>query len=81
MLLDRDKPVIICEILYTDTDYRLEDFFRGSGYRYFRIEKDGLDPRENTAGDPEYLYRNFLFVHESRVEELIGVPSVAVAGP
>jgi len=80
-ILDRDKPVIICEILYTDTEYRLEDFFRGSGYRYFRIEKDGLDPRENTAGDSEYLYRNFLFVHESRVEELMGVPSVAVAGP
>tara|TARA_B100001146_G_scaffold216388_1_gene219754 strand:+ start:585 stop:1133 length:549 start_codon:yes stop_codon:yes gene_type:complete len=80
-ILDRDKPAIICEILYTDTDHRLEDFFRASGYRYFRIEKDGLAPRENIAGDSEYLYRNSLFVHESRVEELMGVPSVAVARP
>ena len=80
-ILDRDKPVIICEILYTDTDHRLEDFFRGSGYRCFRIEKDGLAPRENIAGDSEDLYRNFLFGHESRVEELMGVTSVAVAGP
>ena len=54
-ILDRDKPVIICEALYTDTDHRLEDFLRGSGYRYFRIEKDGLAPRENIVGYSRYL--------------------------
>ena len=80
-ILDRDKPVIICEALYTDTDHRLEDFLHGSGYRYFRIEKDGLATRENIVGDSEYHYRNFLFVHESKVEGLMGVPGVAVAGP
>lgn len=67
-ILDRDKPVIICEVLYTDIDHRLGDFFRGSSRRYSRIEKDGLAPREN-------------IVTESRVEEMMDVPGVAVAGP
>jgi hypothetical protein len=46
---------LFCEVLYTDTDHRLEDFFRGYGYRYFRIEKDGLAPRENIVGYSRYL--------------------------
>ena len=69
-ILDRDRPYIVCEVLYTDTDHLIQDFFEGTGYRYFRIVNEGLKPMTEVLGDSEYVYRNYLFVHESRLDSV-----------
>lgn len=78
-ILARDKPLIICEVLYTDTDHRLEGFFRDIGYRFFRIDQNGLVPRDKVLGDADYVLRNFLFVHESKIDEVRSIPGVTWA--
>jgi hypothetical protein len=69
-ILDRDRPYIVCEVLYTDTDHLIQDFFEGTDYRYFRIVNEGLKPMTEVLGDSEYVYRNYLFVHESRLDSV-----------
>ncbi len=69
-ILERDRPLIVCEVLYTDTDHLLQGFFEGTDYRYFRIVAEGLKPMTEVLGDSEYVYRNYLFVHESRLESV-----------
>ena len=69
-IVARYRPLIICEVLFEDTDHRLEAFFHGTGYKYFSIEESGLVPRTEVLGDSNYIYRNFLFVHESKVNML-----------
>lgn len=69
-ILDRDRPHIICEVLYTDTDHLIQDFFKDTDYRYFRILSEGLKPMPEVIGDSEYIYRNYLFVHKSQLDSL-----------
>ena len=72
-ILDRDRPYIICEVLYTDTDHLIQGFFKGTDYRYFRISNEGLKPMTEVLGDSDYMYRNYLFVHESQMDSLEGL--------
>jgi len=66
-ILERDRANIICEVLYNDTDHLIQNFFEGMDFRYFRIVNGGLKAMTEVLGDSEYVYRNYLFVHESRL--------------
>ena len=70
-ILERDQPVIICEVLHEDTDRLLNDVLEGSGYLYFMITDDGLVQQETILGDNTYKYRNFLFLPRSKSERVL----------
>ena len=69
-LIERDKPWIICEVLRGLTEAALHAELDRFSYRYFAITKRGLEPRPSIEGDPTYEEPNWLFVPESRLEEL-----------
>jgi FkbM family methyltransferase len=54
-ILDRDRPFIVCEVLYTDTEHLIYDLFEGTDYRYFRIVNEGLKPMTEVLGDSEHM--------------------------
>lgn len=70
------KPVIICEVLYNHTDVQLQKILDGAEYRYFSIRTEGLEPVDTILGDSDYKYRNYLFVPNSKVPEILEGMSV-----
>ena len=67
----RDRLLIICDVLHTDTDHRSQTFFEGTDYVYFSITGRGLIPKTEILGDAEYINRNYPFVHETHVDALM----------
>jgi len=80
-VLERDQPVIICEVLHEDTDRLLNDVLEGSGYLYFMITDDGLVQQETILGDNTYKYRNFLFLPGSKSDQVLESLSLAGSVP
>lgn len=75
--LDRDHPVVICEVLHGLTEKFLHSIFDPRPYLFFHITSEGLTPLDTLIGDPSHKCRNVLFIHESevaRVSELILSP-------
>ena len=68
--LRRDAPVIICEVLYGRTEKELHRLLDGTGYEYFWITDRGLIRKDRIEGDPTYKFQNYLFVHESKQEQI-----------
>lgn len=72
-ILRRFEPIIICEVLHRwPAEESLPGILEGpdlksAGYRYFMITGAGLIPKSEIKGDPEYVFRNFLFVPESKL--------------
>ena len=69
-IIKQHLPLIIGEVLYRDTDHQLQKFFYNTGYKYFSIEKNGLVQKTTIIGDSNWVHRNYLFIHESRLESL-----------
>lgn len=65
----RDKPDIICEVLYGKTEEALMEFFGPLGYRYYHVTDRGLIEKEKIEGDKTFTFRNYLFSVRG-VEEL-----------
>jgi hypothetical protein len=65
-VLEKHNPFVICEVLYDHTDKLIQEILDGTGYRYFFIKNDGLVECEEIVGDPEWKFRNYLFIHEDR---------------
>jgi len=63
-LLERDKPVIFCEILKQTTGEAIEQILSSVGYRYFLLTQGGAMKCEHVRPDP--LWRNHCFVPDSR---------------
>ena len=68
--------MIICEVLYNHTDVQLQKTLDGAEYRYFSIRTEGLEPVDTILGDSDYKYRNYLFVPNSKVPEILEGMSV-----
>jgi FkbM family methyltransferase len=60
-ILKRCKPNLICEVLAGRTERELEGLLKPLGYRYLHITGEGLVPREEISGDPEYRNLNYFF--------------------
>ena len=69
-VLQEHGPIIICEVLYDHTDKLLQAMLENSNYKYFFIKDEGLVPTEKIVGDPEYHYRNYLFVPKSKLSKI-----------
>ena len=69
-VIERYRPLIICEVLYRDTDHLLQDRLEGTEYHYFQIVAEGLLAKTSIVGDSNYIYRNYLFVHQSRLADV-----------
>ncbi len=70
-LLVRDEPVIICEVLQSGMEDRLQSMLGSIGYRFFHITKEGLVPKSRVEGDVTYICRNYLFATERRMAALV----------
>lgn len=66
----RDKPIIICEVLYSRTEKFLDSLLDNLGYKYFWISGEGLIEKEKIEGDGTYKYNNYLFITKEKTKEL-----------
>jgi FkbM family methyltransferase len=65
-LFARSRPYVICEVLKGLTEERLNAWFTGRRYVFYRLEADGPRIFERIEGDETYRARNFLFAPEER---------------
>lgn len=70
-ILERDRPVIICEVLKGVTESQLHSIFDNAGYRFFLVTSEGLIRKERIVGDPSYTNRNYLFIPEGKMSEIL----------
>lgn len=70
-VLQRDKPVIICEVVYCLTDKLLQAIFVDTEYEYFLITDEALVHKEKIVGDETYRYRNYLFIPKSKIPNIL----------
>jgi len=66
----RDKPIILCEVLFGRTEKFLNNLLYNLGYKYFWISHEGLIEKEQIEGDRTYKYNNYLFITEENREGL-----------
>ena len=66
-ILKKDKPLIICEVLWGLTESLLHSILDGAGYRFFLMTGEGLICQERIIGDPAYENRNYLFITEDKI--------------
>lgn len=66
-VLQRDRPLVICEVLAGHTEDELNRILGDLDYRYFWITSDGLVERQKIEGDPSYQHNNYLFVPVSKI--------------
>jgi FkbM family methyltransferase len=67
-VLERDQPLILCEVLHGLTEAGLHAALDPLGYRYFAITRHGLESRDRIVGDPTYRERNWLFATPRRLD-------------
>lgn len=70
-ILERDRPIIICEVLNGLTEKTLQHIFDRTEYAYFLITRRGLIRKEKITGDATYINRNYLFITENRIPEVL----------
>ncbi len=63
-VLERDTPVIFCEVLHERTGRSIEEMVRPLGYRFFLLQPDGPVPSDRISPHPSW--RNFCLVPPSR---------------
>jgi FkbM family methyltransferase len=69
-ILDRDRPIAICEILFGWFDPSLQDILASRDYRFFLITEQGLKAQRGIEGDPAWRDLNYLFVPAEKVPTL-----------
>lgn len=67
--LERDKPIIICEVLKGRTEDALHAMFAQSSYKFFLITQNGLVHRDKIVGDETYQARNYLFITPEKLAQ------------
>lgn len=70
MTLEKYAPLVICEVLYNDTDRMINGMLNESVYQCFHIRPEGLVAQREIVGDSTYRYRNYLFAPKSRLDVL-----------
>ena len=66
-VIERDRPIIICEVLRTHWGKAIEETLAGLGYNYYWITAKGLVKRDTIEGDPDFKYLNYLFIQPSQL--------------
>lgn len=69
-LINRERPFIICEVLYGTKEEELYEILKGWDYRYFWITAQELIEQKRPIGDRSYQHNNYLFVHKERMSGL-----------
>ncbi|OHB66725.1 MAG: hypothetical protein A2V70_08210 [Planctomycetes bacterium RBG_13_63_9] len=69
--IQRDAPVIICEVLRGRTEQSLHSVMDDLGYRYFWISSEGLVEKERIAGDEASRELNYLFLPKGKAQEIL----------
>jgi FkbM family methyltransferase len=69
-ILRKYEPLVICEVLYNDTDLMFPGILDEDVYQFFHIKQEGLVKQKEIVGDSSYRYRNYLFVPKSRLDAL-----------
>jgi len=69
-VLDRDRPIMICEVLYGHFSPDLESVLGSRNYRYLQITERGLEVHDHIRGDPQGLDLNYLFAPEEKLAQL-----------
>lgn len=72
-LFARSRPYVFCEVLRGLTEERLNAWFRGLRYRFYRLEAAGPRRFATIEGDETYRARNFLFAPEERAERALAL--------
>lgn len=75
-MLQRDEPIIICEVLKGRTEKALEELLVGSGYKAFWITDNQVVPMNRIEGDSSYKNRDFVFVTDKRLADLKTVENI-----
>lgn len=57
-----DGPAVVCEVLATFVEERLNAMLPSSRWRYFWIGPDGPTERRKIVGDPSWHHNNYLFL-------------------
>jgi len=66
--IDRDLPIVICEMLFGRIEAELEAIMKPKGYLFFSHRPDGLYERASLVRRTDDGVRNVFFVHPSRLE-------------
>lgn len=69
-MLDRDRPLVLCEVLEGLTEDALERILRPRDYRFFHVTAGGVRERRHIRGSNLEEDANYLFVPEESVQEL-----------
>jgi FkbM family methyltransferase len=67
MLLKRDKPIIICEVLKGRTENFLQSILNKFEYQFFWINDSRLIRMKKIEGDNTYRHSNYLFIPENKL--------------
>jgi len=67
-LVTRSRPFVFCEVLRGLTEDRLNAWFQGRDYCFYRLESRGPRRFDRIEGDETYRARNFLFAPAERAE-------------
>lgn len=67
-ILEKIKPIIICEVLKNKIEKQLEDVFNRFGYQYFFVTDDGLKETDNL--NLNTYKEDVFFVHKSKISEI-----------
>lgn len=71
-IMERFRPLIVCEVLAGRTERALGDIFGATGYRAFRYNGFAWTSEDRIFGDTTYTFRDWFFVPEEREEEFLG---------
>ncbi len=66
-VIQRDEPVIICEVLKGRTEKSLLHFLSPLGYDFYWMTDKGLIHKEIIEGDRTYKYKNYLFCKKGKL--------------
>jgi FkbM family methyltransferase len=68
-ILNVYRPIIICEILANRTEQKLEPLFKHNQYNMYRYNGEHWVLESNLFGDPDYKYRDWLFLPNELLDE------------
>ena len=69
--LERDRPIIICEVLHGLTEPALHALLDPLDYSYFISTRQGPIAKPRIEGDPTYTHLNYLMVAKDRAEQVL----------
>lgn len=70
-ILERDEPIIICEVLKGKTEKLLHSILNNTNYKYFWISSEGLVEKEKIEGDKTHKNLNYLFITKRKMDEIM----------